>query len=133
MLTRNSLSLSSKLARLNSNPSSFLLLRSSPKAYCHGHLARSNSTIPESTTAADPVSWSQSGPDVRYLGTRVTCGSAVDLPAATAAVTASASVVKGKEVAELVKHYSRCYWELSKARLRLLVVVYFDSRVFSFH
>lgn len=130
MWRRHSLTLSSKLARLNSNPSPFLLLRSSPKSHRHGPLARSNSTSPESTSAADPVTWSQSRPDVRYLGTGAACGSAVDLPAAAAA---SASAVKGKEVAELVKHYGRCYWELSKARLRLLIFVYFNSRMFSFH
>ncbi|XP_057807560.1 protoheme IX farnesyltransferase, mitochondrial [Salvia miltiorrhiza] len=105
MWRRNSLS----LARLSSNPSPLLLLRTSPKSHRHGSLARSNSTSPDSASAADPVAWSQSGAHVRFIGTRATCGSAVDLPPATA-------------VADLVKHYSRCYWELSKARLSMLVV-----------
>ncbi|XP_047967020.1 protoheme IX farnesyltransferase, mitochondrial-like [Salvia hispanica] len=111
MWRRNSLSLASKLARLNSNPSPFLLLRTSQH---HGPLSRSNSTSPP-----DPVICSQSRPDVRFIATRAACDSAVDLPAAAAA---SASAGKGKEVAELVRHYSRCYWELSKARLSMLVV-----------
>lgn len=117
MWRRNSLSLSSKLANVNSNPSIFLLLRSSPKSHHHGLLGRSNSTSPESTSAADPVNWAQSGPEVRYLGPRATSSSAFDLPS-----LAAASALKAKEVADLAKHYGRCYWELSKARLRLSIL-----------
>ncbi|KAH6826180.1 cytochrome c oxidase 10 [Perilla frutescens var. hirtella] len=117
MWRRNSLSLSSKLAHYSSNPSSFLILRTSPKSYRHGPLARSNSTSPNSTSATDPVNWAQSGPDVRYLVPRATSVAAVDLPAAV-----SASALKAKEVTEFVRHYGRCYWELSKARLSMLVV-----------
>lgn len=124
MWRRNSLSLSSKLARLNSTPSSSPLLRGAPKFHRHGTVARSNFTSPESTSAADPVIWSQSGPDVRYPAT---AGGDVDLPAAAA----SASVVKAKEVGEFVRHYSRCYWELSKAKLRLSIFICFNSRMFS--
>ncbi|KAL0425485.1 UNVERIFIED_CONTAM: Protoheme IX farnesyltransferase, mitochondrial [Sesamum radiatum] len=109
MWRRNSLSLSSKLASPNSNPSLLLLLRSSPKSHHHGLLARSNSTSPESTSAADPVSWVQSGPEVPYFGPRP---SASDFPS-----LAATAAVKAKEVADLAKHYGRCYWELSKARL----------------
>ncbi|XP_047946472.1 protoheme IX farnesyltransferase, mitochondrial-like [Salvia hispanica] len=108
MWRRNSLSLSSNLARLNSNPSPFLFLRTS---HSHGALARSNSAAPESTSAADPVTWSQSGPDVRCIATPPAVG-----------LVASASAGKAKELADLVRHYSRCYWELSKARLSMLVV-----------
>ncbi|KAL0380001.1 UNVERIFIED_CONTAM: Protoheme IX farnesyltransferase, mitochondrial [Sesamum angustifolium] len=114
MWRRNSLSLSSKLASPNSNPSLLLLLRSSPKSHHHGLLARSNSTSPESTSAADPVSWVQSGPEVPYFGPRP---SASDFPS-----LAAMAAVKAKEVADLAKHYGRCYWELSKARLSMLVV-----------
>ncbi|XP_011085084.1 protoheme IX farnesyltransferase, mitochondrial [Sesamum indicum] len=114
MWRRNSLSLSSKLASPNSNPSLLLLLRSSPKSHHHGLLARSNSTSPESTSAADPVSWAQSGTGVPYFGPRP---SASDFPS-----LAAAAAVRAKEVADLAKHYGRCYWELSKARLSMLVV-----------
>eukprot|EP00262_Sarcandra_glabra_P005824 TRINITY_DN17697_c0_g2_i1.p1 TRINITY_DN17697_c0_g2~~TRINITY_DN17697_c0_g2_i1.p1 ORF type:complete len:457 (-),score=77.96 TRINITY_DN17697_c0_g2_i1:115-1485(-) len=34
----------------------------------------------------------------------------------------SVSVSKAREIAEAVRHYGRCYWELSKARLSVLVV-----------
>lgn len=111
MWRRNSLSLSSKLARLNSNASPFLFLRTS---HSHGALARSNSTAPESTSFADPVTWSQSGPDVRCIATPPAVG-----------LVASSSAGKAKEVADLVRHYSRCYWELSKARLRWSILFYF--------
>ncbi|KAK4414340.1 Protoheme IX farnesyltransferase, mitochondrial [Sesamum alatum] len=114
MWRRNSLGLSSKLANPNSNPSLLLLLRSSPKSHHHGFLARSNSTGPESTSAADPVNWAQSGPEVPYFGPRP---SASEFPS-----LAAAAAVKAKEVADLAKHYGRCYWELSKARLSMLVV-----------
>ncbi|KAI3444868.1 hypothetical protein Pfo_001533 [Paulownia fortunei] len=117
MWRRNPLSLSSKLASPNSNPSLLLLLRSSLKSHHHGLLARSNSTSPESTSAADPVNWAQSGSQVPYLGPRATSTSAFDLPS-----LAAASAFKAKEVADLTKHYGRCYWELAKARLSMLVV-----------
>ncbi|XP_043695434.1 protoheme IX farnesyltransferase, mitochondrial [Telopea speciosissima] len=35
---------------------------------------------------------------------------------------ASASVSKARDLAESIRHYGRCYWELSKARLSMLVV-----------
>ncbi|KAG8391423.1 hypothetical protein BUALT_Bualt01G0186300 [Buddleja alternifolia] len=113
---RNSLSLYSKLVNPNSksNPSLFLLLRS--KSH-HGLLARSNSTAPESTSAPDPVNWSQSAPEVASFGPNSTSVRVFDLPS-----LAAASAFKAKEVTDLAKHYGRCYWELSKARLSMLVV-----------
>ncbi|KAK6140584.1 hypothetical protein DH2020_025667 [Rehmannia glutinosa] len=117
MWRRNSLSLSSKLANPYSNPSLLLLFRSSLKSHHHGLLARSNSTSPVSTSAVDPVNWAQSGPATPFVGPRPTPVSAFGLTS-----LAAASAFKAKEVADLAKHYSRCYWELSKARLSMLVV-----------
>ncbi|PIN12597.1 Heme A farnesyltransferase [Handroanthus impetiginosus] len=114
---RHSRSLSSKLANPKSNPSLLLLLRSSAKSRHHGLLARSNSTRPESTSGADPVNWASSPPEVSYIGPRA--GSATTSGLAS---LAAASGVKAKELTELTKHYGRCYWELSKARLSMLVV-----------
>ncbi|KAK4488583.1 hypothetical protein RD792_004349 [Penstemon davidsonii] len=104
---RNSLSLSSKLTKPNSNPSHLFLLRSSPLQNHHGLLNRSNFTSPESTSTADPTNWAQSGPVVQSF-----------VPHATPSLAAS-SVLKAKELADVAKHYGRCYWELSKARLSI--------------
>lgn len=117
MWRRNSLSLSSKLANHKSNPSVLLLLRSSLKSHHHGLVARSSSTSPESTSTADPVIWAQPGPEIRHIGPRATSASIFDFPS-----LAAASAFKAKEVAYLAKHYGRCYWELSKARLRLSIL-----------
>lgn len=116
MWRRNSLSLSSRLVTHKSNPS-LLLLRSSPKPLHHGLVARSSSTSPESTSAADPVNWAQPGPEVRCLGPRAKSASTFEFPS-----LAAASAFKAKEVADMARHYGRCYWELSKARLSMLVV-----------
>ncbi|RWR80064.1 protoheme IX farnesyltransferase, mitochondrial [Cinnamomum micranthum f. kanehirae] len=43
--------------------------------------------------------------------------------AAAAALSPSSSIAKAaRDAADALQHYSRCYWELSKARLSLLVV-----------
>ncbi|MCL7049139.1 hypothetical protein MKW94_005311 [Papaver nudicaule] len=39
-----------------------------------------------------------------------------------ASTTTIASLTKARDVAEVFRHYGRCYWELSKARLSMLVV-----------
>ncbi|KAL7120841.1 hypothetical protein ACP275_02G146900 [Erythranthe tilingii] len=117
MWRRNSLSLSSKLAAPNSHLSLLLFPRSSPKFHHHGFLARSNFTSPESTSAADPVTWARAGAQIPYIGPRASPASAFDLPSA-----AAAAALKAKEAADLAKHYGQCYWELSKAKLSMLVV-----------
>ncbi|KAI3954155.1 hypothetical protein MKW98_017979 [Papaver atlanticum] len=43
-------------------------------------------------------------------------------PSVAATTTATATLIKAGDVAEVVGHYGRCYWELSKARLSMLVV-----------
>nr|GMD65184.1 protoheme IX farnesyltransferase, mitochondrial [Ipomoea batatas] len=111
---RSSLSLSSKLVHTSNSNASILLLRA-PLTH-HGLLSRSTSSAAgsESTTPADSVklglssaSWARDGHS----------SSAVDLSS-----FAAASVLKSREVLDLAKHYGRCYWELSKARLSMLVV-----------
>ncbi|KAL3613638.1 Protoheme IX farnesyltransferase, mitochondrial [Castilleja foliolosa] len=64
-----------------------------PKSHHHDLLARSTFTSTESISASDPVN-------------RAT----------------SASVFGMSSLAGLANHYSQCYWELSKARLSMLVV-----------
>lgn len=76
----------------------------------HGVVTRSTSTAagsgPESTEAAGSVKlgFSSGSPGP----------SAVDL----SSFAAAASVLKSRDVVDFAKHYGRCYWELSKARLR---------------
>ncbi|KAI3926479.1 hypothetical protein MKW92_025805 [Papaver armeniacum] len=43
-------------------------------------------------------------------------------PSLAATTAATATLIKAGDVAEVVRHYGRCYWELSKARLSMLVV-----------
>ncbi|XP_073045293.1 protoheme IX farnesyltransferase, mitochondrial [Primulina eburnea] len=105
-------SYSSKLAILR--PSAQLFLGPSSESYHHGLMVRYFSTAPEST---DPVNWIQSGSAVQSFGSQVTSANAFDLSS-----LAAASILKAKEMADLSKRYGRCYWELSKARLSMLVV-----------
>ncbi|KAI3874821.1 hypothetical protein MKW98_019394 [Papaver atlanticum] len=39
-----------------------------------------------------------------------------------ATTTITATLTKARDVAEMVRHYGCCYWELSKARLSMLLV-----------
>ncbi|KAL6493420.1 Protoheme IX farnesyltransferase, mitochondrial [Orobanche gracilis] len=116
MWRKKSLGLSSKLANPTSNPYLILLLRSS-KFHHHGIRTRSSFTCAESISAADPINWAQSGHAVPNIGPSATAASVFSLPSLKAA-----SSSKAKEVAYFAKHYGRCYWELSKARLSMLVV-----------
>lgn len=79
----------------------------------HGVASRSTSTAagsgPESTEAAGSVKVGFSSTEWVPNGS-----SAVDLSS-----FAAASVLKGRDVVDMAKHYGRCYSELSKARLRL--------------
>ncbi|KAI4334661.1 hypothetical protein L6164_013379 [Bauhinia variegata] len=68
----------------------------------HSHNLCSSSSTPSSNSSIDSLK----------LGFHKSNG----IPA----VCASSS--KAKDVVDLTRHYSRCYWELSKARLSLLVV-----------
>ncbi|CAI9765108.1 unnamed protein product [Fraxinus pennsylvanica] len=113
---RNSLSFSSKLSHYNSSYS-VSLLRTSPKPSYHGLLGRSSSTSPQSTSAGDTVKWSDAGPGIVNFGAHAASASTADVSS-----LAASSVLKAKDVADLAKHYGRCYWELSKARLSMLVV-----------
>lgn len=59
------------------------------------------------------MKWSESGPGIVNFGAHAASASAADLSS-----LAASSMGKAKDVAYLAKHYGRCYWELSKARLR---------------
>ncbi|CAL5382528.1 unnamed protein product [Camellia sinensis] len=49
-------------------------------------------------------------------------GFASSAAAIDASPLAAASVSRARDVVDLARHYGRCYWELSKARLSMLVV-----------
>ncbi|XP_016456516.2 protoheme IX farnesyltransferase, mitochondrial [Nicotiana tabacum] len=106
---RNTVGFSSKLLAASKASSSLRV----PLLH-HGVVTRSTSTAagsgPESTEAAGSVKlgFSSGSPG----------SSAVDL----SSFVAAASVLKSRDVVDFAKHYGRCYWELSKARLSMLVV-----------
>lgn len=103
------MSFSRKLIIPPTNPnSSLFLLRFSSSIINH---ARSSSTIvntPSSSTAAVA--------DSAKLGCR-DFGSA-----ATIETTSSLAALSVSKAVDVVRHYGQCYWELSKARLSMLVV-----------
>lgn len=126
---RNSVSFSSKLVAKANSTSSQFLLHNSPKPHHHVFLARSSSAGPPSTSAPEPSNWIQS----ESIVARATSASVPGFPS-----IAAASVLKAKEMAEVAKHYGQCYWELSKARLRLFFtfilqhfkILYWETFVF---
>ncbi|KAL7233858.1 hypothetical protein ACSBR1_017462 [Camellia fascicularis] len=76
-----------------------------------------------STTATSP----SSSPDSLKLGFPKldpvrSSGFASSAAAIDASPLAAASVSRVRDVVDLARHYGRCYWELSKARLSMLVV-----------
>ncbi|CAA2985344.1 protoheme IX farnesyltransferase, mitochondrial [Olea europaea subsp. europaea] len=71
----------------------------------------------KSTSTVDTVKWSDAGPSIVNFGAHAASTRAADLSS-----LAASSVLKAKDLADLAKHYGRCYWELSKARLSMLVV-----------
>lgn len=85
----------------------------------HGLASRSTSTAagsgPESAEAAGSVKVGFSSTE--WVRTGSPGSSAVDLSS-----FATAAVLKGRDVVDMAKHYVRCYLELSKARLSMLVV-----------
>ncbi|XP_004229507.1 protoheme IX farnesyltransferase, mitochondrial [Solanum lycopersicum] len=109
---RNSVGFSSKLLTSKSSCSRLPLLN-------HGVASRSTSTAagsgPESTEAAGTVKVGFSSTE--WVRTGSPTSSAVDLSS-----FAAASVLKGRDIVDMAKHYGRCYAELSKARLSMLVV-----------
>ncbi|XP_028095182.1 protoheme IX farnesyltransferase, mitochondrial-like [Camellia sinensis] len=76
-----------------------------------------------STTATSP----SSSPDSLKLGFPKldpvrSSGFASSAAAIDASPLAAESVTRARDVVDLARHYGRCYWELSKARLSMLVV-----------
>lgn len=106
MLRRNSLSFSWKLIippTNNPNNSALYLLRSSSSVITHARSASSVADTPPSSAA-----------DSRKLGFRAFgSAAAIDTTPSLAALSVSRAV-------DIVRHYGQCYWELSKARLRLI-------------
>ncbi|XP_028751628.1 protoheme IX farnesyltransferase, mitochondrial [Neltuma alba] len=84
----------------------------------HSHRLYSSSSVPDSNSSLDSLKLGLTKSDgLPAVSASSSSAGAVDL---TSLVSASAS--KAREIVDLTRHYSRCYWELSKARLSLLVV-----------
>ncbi|XP_018840344.1 protoheme IX farnesyltransferase, mitochondrial-like [Juglans regia] len=115
---RSSRSFSSKLLLRSSSPNprdpiaSSSIISTSYGVVRNPHLY--SSSIPaSSSSASDSFKLGFPQPD----GARAFSATAVDLSS-----LASASASRARQVADLASHYARCYWELSKARLSMLVV-----------
>ncbi|XP_059651712.1 protoheme IX farnesyltransferase, mitochondrial [Cornus florida] len=119
---RNSLSFSSKLVTSsNANPRPTHLLSG---IFTVNHVSERSVTQSRFYSASSP-----SSSDSLKLGfqrldrTRAGFASTAAFVEPSAAAAASvASVSKAKDIVDLARHYGRCYWELSKARLSMLVV-----------
>lgn len=113
---RNSRSFSAKLRSSSSSPNP-------STSYRHIAVARPSLRVvyPYSSSLFSSVSSSPSSSDPIRLGFPNSDGfSSVADPSSLA----SASVVpRTREAVDLARHYGRCYWELSKARLRYFVLV----------
>lgn len=92
----------------NHRPSFLLSLNGVVRPLSHTHLCTS---IPTICPSPDSLKGFQKSDTIRSFAT-VIDSSSLD----------SASVSKTRDVVDAAKHYGRCYWELSKARLSMLVV-----------
>ncbi|THG01490.1 hypothetical protein TEA_022281 [Camellia sinensis var. sinensis] len=123
-MLRNSVSFSSKvLTSSNPNSKSTFLFPGISTTYYGIERSLSHSQF-YSTTA---TSSSSSSPDSLKLGFPKldpvrSSGFASSAAAIDASPLAAASVSRARDVVDLARHYGRCYWELSKARLSMLVV-----------
>ncbi|KAI8026041.1 hypothetical protein LOK49_LG02G00963 [Camellia lanceoleosa] len=123
-MLRNSVSFSSKvLTSSNPNSKSTFLFPGISTTYYGIERSLSHSQF-YSTTATSP---SSSSPDSLKLGFPKldpvrSSGFASSAAAIDASPLAAASVSRARDVVDLARHYGRCYWELSKARLSMLVV-----------
>ncbi|KAL7203998.1 hypothetical protein ACSBR2_017124 [Camellia fascicularis] len=122
-MLRNSVSFSSKhLTSSNPNSKSTFLFSGISTTYYGIERSLSHSQF-YSTTATSP----SSSPDSLKLGFPKldpvrSSGFASSAAAIDASPLAAASVSRARDVVDLARHYGRCYWELSKARLSMLVV-----------
>ncbi|CAN4110541.1 unnamed protein product [Withania somnifera] len=107
---RNSVVFSSK--HLTSKSSSTRL----PLIY-HGVVTRSTSTAAGTDSTGSAGSVKVGFSSTEWVRTGSPSSSALGLSS-----FAAASVLKGWDVVDMARHYGRCYWELSKARLSMLVV-----------
>ncbi|CAL5331204.1 unnamed protein product [Camellia sinensis] len=123
-MLRNSVSFSSKvLTSSNPNSKSTFLFPGISTTYYGIERSLSHSQF-YSTTATSP---SSSSPDSLKLGFPKldpvrSSGFTSSAAAIDASPLAAASVSRARDVVDLARHYGRCYWELSKARLSMLVV-----------
>lgn len=121
---RSSRSFSSKLRSPSSSPSP----KTTPSAstfYGHNGVARPflRALHPYSSSLFNSLSSSPSSSDPIRIGFSNSYGFRACSSVADPSSLASASVSRAREVVDLARHYGRCYWELSKARLRYFVIV----------
>ncbi|KAK4265681.1 hypothetical protein QN277_026698 [Acacia crassicarpa] len=119
---RSSLGFYSKLLRYSSrnlNPPSFStdgVVRLS--LLSHSLHLHSSSSLPDSNSSLDSLKLGLA----KFDGVPAVSASSSSTGAVDLTSFASASASKAREIVDLTRHYSRCYWELSKARLSMLVV-----------
>ncbi|XP_022924816.1 protoheme IX farnesyltransferase, mitochondrial-like [Cucurbita moschata] len=122
---RNSRSFSSKLRSSSSFPVPSTTTTSISTFYRHITVARPSlrAFYPYSSSLFSLLSLSPSSSDPTRQGFSNSHGVRVFSSVADPSSLASASVVsRAREAVDLARHYGRCYWELSKARLSMLVV-----------
>lgn len=117
-MMRSSLRFYSKLLRYSSqnlNPPSFstdgvvrLCLLS------HSLHLHSSSSLPDSNSSLDSLKLGLA----KFNGVPAVSTSSSSTGAMDHTSFVSASASKAREIVDLTRHYSQCYWELSKARLR---------------
>ena len=123
---RNSRSFSSKLRSSSSFPLPSTTTTSISTFYRHITVARPSlrALYPYSSSLFSLLSLSPSSSDPTRQVFSNSHGVRVFSSVADPSSLASASVVsRAREAVDLARHYGRCYWELSKARLRYFVPV----------
>uniref|UniRef100_A0A5B6YKZ9 Heme O synthase n=1 Tax=Davidia involucrata TaxID=16924 RepID=A0A5B6YKZ9_DAVIN len=119
---RNSLSFSSKLVTSsNPNPKPTLLLSGIFTVNYGFERSVSHSKF-YSASASSPSSDDSLKLGFPRLDRTRAFGFASSATVVEPSSLAAASVSKARDVVDLARHYGRCYWELSKARLSMLVV-----------
>ncbi|GAB4844223.1 Protoheme IX farnesyltransferase, mitochondrial [Ancistrocladus abbreviatus] len=122
---RNSSSLCSKRAKVlffSNSSSKSSLLNYSPVFHITVHNNALERPLIISQLYSSSIPRSPSITDSVKLGLRFPSLSRTGAASSTAAVHAASSSSLARDVVAAVSHYGRCYWELSKARLSMLVV-----------
>ncbi|KAK6945838.1 UbiA prenyltransferase family [Dillenia turbinata] len=111
---RTSINLSSKLSL---NPNSLSTSSSSSTNYTFSALWTHHSRV--ICSAASQPSSPPSSPDRLRFGFLSVLGFSSSSTATVDAASSASSLALVRDLSDSVRHYGRCYWELSKARLRM--------------